>query len=76
MNGLKKVVRGNYFHESTLVSSLQSAIHVMIEFLLNFGETNFVKVPKIHEIYKVVALEKKVRYGKEIPAHPIKCYAR
>ena len=33
--------------KSTLVSSLQSA---MIEFLLIFGETNFMEVPKIHEI--------------------------
>ena len=48
----------------------------MIEFPLIFGETYFVEVPKIHGIYKIVALEKKVPYGKEIPAHPIKCYAQ
>ena len=41
-NGLKKEVQGNYFHESTLMSSLQSAIQVMVEFLLIFGKTNFV----------------------------------
>ena len=49
VNGLKKKVRRNCFHESTLVSSLQSAICVMIEFLLIFSETNFMEVPKIHE---------------------------
>ena len=53
VNGLyKKEVRDNCFHESTLMSSLHSAISVTIEFLLIFGETNFVKVPKIHEIRK------------------------
>ena len=41
-NGLKKEVQGNYFHESTLMSSLQSAIQVMMEFPLIFGKTNFV----------------------------------
>ena len=46
-NGLKKEVQGNYYHKSTLISSLQSAIHVTIEFPLIFGETNFVEVPKI-----------------------------
>ena len=49
-NGLKKKVWGNYFHESTLVSSFQSVICVMIEFLLIFGDTNFVEVSKIHKI--------------------------
>ena len=43
-------VQGNHFHESTLVSSLQSAIHVTIEVLLILGEKNFMEVPKIHEI--------------------------
>ena len=43
-------VHGNYFHESTLVSSLQPTICVMIEFLLILGETNFMEVPKIHKI--------------------------
>ena len=42
--------RENNFHESTLVPSLRSAICVTIEFLLIFSETNFVEVPKIHEI--------------------------
>ena len=41
---------GSYFHESILVSSLQSAICVTIEFPLIFGEIKFVEVPKIHEI--------------------------
>ena len=45
----KKEVRGNYFHKSTLVSSLQSTIHVMIEFPLIFSKTYFVEVPKIHK---------------------------
>ena len=42
-------MQGNYFYESTLVSSLQFAIRVTIEFLLTFGEINFVS-PHIHEI--------------------------
>ena len=50
VNGLKKEVRGKYFHDSTLVSSLQSAIRVMIEFLLIFGKTNFMEAPKIRKI--------------------------
>ena len=58
MNGLRKEVRGDYFHESTLVSSLQPAIHVTIEFLLIFGETSFVK---IHEIHKICSSRKKLR---------------
>ena len=45
----KKEIQGNYFHESTLVSSLQSKIHIMIEFPLIFSETYFVEVPKIHK---------------------------
>ena len=53
-------VWGNHFHESTLVSSLQSAIRVTIAFPLIFGETNFVEVPTIHEF---VALNIKVPYG-------------
>ena len=53
VNGLISEVQGNCFHESTLVSSLQSAIHVTIEFPLIFGEKNFVEVPKIHEIHKI-----------------------
>ena len=48
-NELKMEVRGNYFHEFTLVFSLQSAIHVTVEFSLIFGETNFVEVPKINQ---------------------------
>ena len=40
-NGLKKEVQGNYFHESTLMSSLQSAIQVMMEVPLIFGKINF-----------------------------------
>ena len=40
-NGLKKEVQGNYFYESTLMSSLQSAIQVTMEFPLIFGKTNF-----------------------------------
>ena len=48
-NGLKKEVRGNYFHKSTLVSSLQSTMCVMIEFLLVFMKsTKFVALEKRH----------------------------
>ena len=41
------------------MSSLQSAIRVMIEFPLIFGETNFVEVLKIQKILEFVALEKR-----------------
>ena len=58
MNGLKREFQGNYFHKSTLVSSLQSAVCVMIEFLLIFGETNFVEVLKSTKSAKIVAHEK------------------
>ena len=57
-NQLKKEIRGNYFHESTLVSSLLTAICVTIEFPLIFGETNFVQVPKSTKSVKFVALKK------------------
>ena len=43
--------------KSTLVSSLQSAIRVMIEFLLIFGETNSWKSPKSTKSAKFIALE-------------------
>ena len=56
VNGLEKEVRENYFHESTLVSSLQSVICVTIEFLLIFGEIIFMEVPKSTK--KFAALEK------------------
>ena len=52
-NGLKKEVWRKYFHKFSLVSSLQSVIHVMIEFLQHFGENNFMEVPKIHKIHKI-----------------------
>ena len=52
-------VRGNHFHKSTLVSSLQSAICVTIEFLLIFGETNFMQVPKIHKIHEICSPQKR-----------------
>ena len=58
-NGLKKEVRGNYFHDSILVSSLQSAICVMIEFPLIFSEKKFVEVSKIHEIHKICSPRKR-----------------
>ena len=57
-NGLKKEVRRNYFHESTLVSSVQSTICVTIEFLLIFDEANFMEVPISMKPTKFVALEK------------------
>ena len=59
VNGLKKEVRGNYFHKSTLVSSLQYAIHVIIGYPLIHGETNFVEVPKSMKSTKFVVLEKR-----------------
>ena len=49
----KKEVQGNYFCESTLASSFQSVICFTIEFPLIFGETNFMEVPKIHEIHEI-----------------------
>ena len=57
--------RGKDFQESTLVSSLQSAIRVMIEFLLIFGVINFVEVPKIHEIHKICSPQKKAPYVRQ-----------
>ena len=63
----EKEAPGNYFHESTLVSFLQSAIRFTIEFPLIFGETNFVEVPKIHEIHEFLALEKR---------HPTVCHCQ
>ena len=39
-NGTKKGVRGSYFHKTTLAICMN--LHVM-EFLLIFGETNFVE---------------------------------
>ena len=41
------------------IASLQSAIHVMIEFPLIFGEKMFVEVPKIHEIRKICSSQKR-----------------
>ena len=61
-NGLKGSSR-NYFHESTLVSSFQSAIRIMIEFPLIFGETNLLEVPKIHEIREICSPRKKAPYS-------------
>ena len=55
----KNGIRENCFHESTLVSSLQSEIRVTIEFLLMLGETNFVKVPSpCTKSVKILGLEK------------------
>ena len=51
-------VQGSHFHESTLLSSLQSAIRVTIEFSLIFGETNFLEGPKIHEIHEICSPQK------------------
>ena len=41
------------------MSSLQSVIHVMIEFLLIFSEANFVEVPNFHEICKICSHQKR-----------------
>ena len=41
-----------------LQSSLQSAIHVTIEFPLIFHETFFVEVPKIHKIREICSPQK------------------
>ena len=57
-DGLKTDVRENYYYKSTLVSSLQSAIYVTIEFPLIFSETNFVEAPKIHKIHEIFSLQK------------------
>ena len=61
-NGARKGVCGNYFHQTTLAElfTIHVNLHAM-EFPLIFGETNFVKVPKIHEIY---GPQKRVPYGK------------
>ena len=67
-----------------LVSSLQSAIRVTIEFPLIFGKTNFVEVPKIHKIHKICSPGKKAPYGtlhegvhiNVLPPFPISRYLR
>ena len=55
-----------FMYESTMVPSLQSAIHVTIEFPLIFSETNFMEIPKSTKSTKFVALEKKVPYGNSL----------
>ena len=35
----------------------------MMGFPLIFSETNFMEVPKIHEIHKIMALEERAPYG-------------
>ena len=59
MNGAKKGVCGNYFHKTTLAElfTIHVNLHTM-EFLLIFGETNFVEVPKIHESHKIYGPQK------------------
>ena len=42
-----------------MVSSLQSAICIIIELLLIFSEKNFMEVPKIHEIHKLCSPQKR-----------------
>ena len=67
-----------------LVSSLQSAIRVTIEFSLIFGKTNFVEVAKIHEIHKICSPWKMAHYGtlhegvhiNALPPFPITRYLR
>ena len=61
MNGARKGVRGNYFHETTLAElfTIHVNLHTM-EFLLIFGETNFVEVPRICKIY---GPQKRAPYG-------------
>ena len=63
-NGARKRVHGNYFHETTLAEFF--TIHVnlhMMEFPLIFAETNFVEVPKIHEIREIYGPQKRAPYG-------------
>ena len=64
MNGARKGVCENYFHETTLaeIFTIHMNLHMM-EFPLICGEKNFVEVPKIHEIRKILALEKIVPNG-------------
>ena len=51
-NGARKGVHGNYFHKMTLAELFTIYVNShKIEFPLIFGETNFVKVPKICKIY-------------------------
>ena len=58
--GARKGVCGNYFHKTTLVElfTIHMNLHVM-EFPLIFSETNFVEVPKIHEIHEFYDPRKK-----------------
>ena len=60
VNGARKGVRGNYFHETTLTElfTIHMNLHVM-EFPLIFGERNFMEVPRICEIRKIYGPRKK-----------------
>ena len=52
-------VRGNYFHETTLVVLFTTHINLLtMEFPLIFSEPNFVKVQKIRKSTKFTALKK------------------
>ena len=58
-NGLKRKLEETIFTNlHWYLASLQSAIRVTIKFLLIFGETIFVEVPKIHEIREVCSPQK------------------
>ena len=37
-----------------------------MEFLLIFGETNFVEIPKIHKIHEICSPQKKAPYGNSL----------
>ena len=47
VTGARKGVCGNYFHEMTLAELFTIHLNIRaMEFLLIFGETNFIEVPK------------------------------
>ena len=60
MNGARKGVCGNYFHEMTLTElfTIHMNLHMM-ECLLIFGEKNFAEVPKICDIREIYDPQKK-----------------
>ena len=68
----KKGVCGNYFHETTLAAlfTIHVNLHAM-EFLLIFGETNFVEVAKFT---KFTALKKRASYSNRVHMLRIELY--
>ena len=64
VTGARKGVCGNYFHEMTLAELFTIHLNICaMEFLLIFGETNFIEVPKSAKFAKSTALKIRASYG-------------